>query len=119
MGCSGNCGSCSGCGKALTLSEPEIAILEELGQIPFLPVARKASDMTPVYLEDDRYDRELYALALQCLEKKMLICIDYDKPLAGASMEKYKAYPVHGSFALTQRGQQVLDLLEKQGIQEE
>jgi len=33
-------------------------------------------------------------------------------------MSAYKDYPVHGSIALTQRGQQVLELLEVQGITE-
>ena len=51
-GCSGNCSSCGGCAKQLTLTQEEIDFLKELGQIPFLPVARKADDMTPVYLED-------------------------------------------------------------------
>ena len=93
-------------------------MLRTLGQIPFLPVARRADDMVPVYLEEDRYSREEYSLILQCLEKKALISLDYDKPLTGASMEAYRGYPVHGSMALTQRGQKVLELLELQGIQE-
>ena len=74
--------------------------------------------MNPVYLEEDLYSREEYSLILQCLEKKGLISLDYDKPLAGASMEAYRGYPVHGSMALTQRGQKVLELLELQGMQE-
>ena len=93
-------------------------MLQTLGQIPFLPVARRADDMTPVYLEDELHSREEYSLILQCLEKKGLLTLDYDKPLTGASMENYCGYPVHGSMALTQRGQTVLELLELQGIQE-
>ena len=118
MGCSGNCAACGGCGKELVLSMGEAEMLRTLGQIPFLPVARRADDMVPVYLEEDRYSREEYSLILQCLEKKALISLDYDKPLTGASMEAYRGYPVHGSMALTQRGQKVLELLELQGIQE-
>ncbi|MBR2311171.1 MAG: hypothetical protein IKA47_11680 [Oscillospiraceae bacterium] len=114
--CKGNCGSCGGCAKELVLTEAEITMLTALGQFSFLPVARRADDMTPVYLEDDSYSREEYSLILQCLEKKALISIDYDKPLTGADMSAYKGYPVHGSFALTQRGQQVLEMLEVQGI---
>ena len=40
-GCGGNgCGSCSGgCGRNLSLTPQELSILEELAQIPFLPVA--------------------------------------------------------------------------------
>ena len=80
-GCSGNCSSCGGCAKQLTLTQEEIDFLKELGQIPFLPVARKADDMTPVYLEDTRHTREQYSLILQVLEQKGLISLDYDKPL--------------------------------------
>ena len=100
------------------LTEAEIFMLNTLGQFSFLPVARKADDTTPVYLEDTHYSREEYSLILQCLEKKALISIDYDNPLQGADMSAYKGYPVHGSFALTERGQQVLELLELQGLTE-
>ena len=115
--CSG-CDNCSGCGRALLLTAQELALLRQFAQIPFLPVARKADDMTPVYLEDTAYTPEEYSLILQMLEKKALISIDYDQPLAGADMSAYKGYPVHGSFALTERGQQVLEMLELQGITE-
>lgn len=89
--------------------------MQELGQYSFLPVARKAGDMIPVYLENGEENKKLMSLVIQCLEKKMLIDIAYD-PLPGANMDAYKGYPVHGSIALTQRGQQVLELLELQGI---
>ena len=116
-GCSGNCSSCGGCAKQLTLTQEEIDFLKELGQIPFLPVARKADDMTPVYLEDTRHTREQYSLILQVLHQKGLISLDYDKPLSGFDMSAYKVFPVHGSIALTQRGQTVLEMLEVQGIE--
>ena len=115
--CNGNCGGCTGCAKQLTLTEGEISILRKLGQIPFLPIARKADDMTPVYLEDNVYSQEDYSLILQVLEKKGLISMDYD-PLVGADMSAYKGYPVHGSMALTARGQTVVELLDLQGIEE-
>ena len=102
----------------MVLTQQEVDMLTTLGQFPFLPVARKADDMTPVYLEDTACTQEEYSLILQCLEKKSLISIDYDAPLSGADMSAYKGYPVHGSFALTQRGQQVLEMLEIQGITE-
>lgn len=89
-----------------------------VGRIPFLPVARRADSEEPVYLESmDATVRE-YALILLCLEKKNLVSIDYSAPLKGFSYAGYEKYPVKGSVALTNRGQQVLDLLEKQGIQE-
>lgn len=112
--CSGNCQSCTGCSGALTLTEGEIAILQQLGQIPFLPVARKTDDMTPIYAE---HPGKEYSLILQCLEKKQLISIDYDVPLKGCDNAAYGNYPVRGSFALTARGQQVLELLEIQGAE--
>lgn len=116
--CSGNCASCKGCGSSLELNNSEISILLRLGQLPFLPVARKADDPSPVYLEDSEYSPEEYSVILQCLEKKGLISIDFDAPLKGFADEAYAPYPIQGSFALTLRGQQVLDLLDIQGIQE-
>ena len=117
--CNGNCGSCGGCSKALSLTAEEISLLQTLGQIPFLPVARKRDDMTPVYLEDTELSREQYSLVLQVMEKKGLISIDYEKPLTGADMTAYKDYPIWGSIALTARGQTVLELIETQGIGED
>ena len=108
-----NCGSCSGCGKSLTISPQELQWLETFGQIPFWPVARKRDDMIPVFPEDPR---EETSLILQCLEKKGLISIDYDGPLAGTDPAQYGNYPVRGSMALTARGQWVLETAQIQGI---
>ena len=112
--CTGNCGSCGGCAKELTLTEGELALLNLLAQIPFLPVARKTDDMTPVYLEADAPENA--SLVLQVLEKKQLIDLDYGAPLKGFDMSAYRGFPVHGTVALTARGQTVVDLLDKQGI---
>ena len=71
-------------------------------------------DLTPVYLEGG--DREEMSLLLQCLEKKGLISLDYDKPLRQFDESAYAAYPIRGSMALTERGQKVLELMEYQGI---
>ena len=92
-------------------------MLRSLGQYSFLPVARKADDMTPIYREETAYTEEEYSLFIQLLEKKNLIYLDYT-PLKGAKMGLYPEYPVHGSMALTARGQQVLDLLETQGVED-
>lgn len=116
--CGGNCASCGGCAGSMELTAGEVHILQMLGQFSFLPVARKADDMTPVFLEDSEYSREEYSLILQCLEKKALISVDYDAPLTGADMSAYKGLPVHGSMALTARGYGVLELLETLGIDE-
>ena len=115
--CCGSCGSC-GAGSCMELTAGEIEMLGKLAQFAFLPVARKLGDDTPVYLEDAEKTMEEYSLILQCLEKRGLISIDYDKPLKSFNDAAYSAYPVRGSFALTERGQQVLDLLELQGITE-
>lgn len=108
-----NCSSCSGCAGDLTLTEGELAVLRSLAQIPFLPVYRETGGEMPVYLEESEYPVETYGLILQCLEKKRLITLDYDKPLKnGPSAD----YPVQGSMALTARGLAVVELLERQGI---
>ena len=114
----GSCfGNCGGCGGAMELTAGEIRMLSRLAEIPFLPVARKMSDDIPVYLEDHEETVEQYSLILQCMEKRGLISIDYDQPLAGFDATAYAAYPIRGSFALTARGQQVVELLEIQGIE--
>ena len=113
MGCGGNCASCSGCARELVLTEEELGFLDVLSQIPFLPVARKMGEETPAFPEKDT---PRMSLLLQCLEKKGLISLDYDKPILGCD---YGAYPIRGSLALTQRGQQVLDLIQIQGSGEE
>ena len=115
MACNGNCGACGGCARELVLTPWEVEMLRKLGQIPFLPVARNMGDLDPVYLEDEDHTQVEYSLILQTMEKKGLISLDYDKPLQGYS---YGDYPICGSFALTQRGQQVLELLEYQGIRD-
>ena len=114
--CDGNCGGCRGCANALELTQGEIDILTALGQYAFLPIARRADDMVPVYLEDDGYSKEEYSLILQVLEQKGLVSLDYDRPLPHADLSAYAAYPVKGSMALTVRGQTVVELLDVEGI---
>lgn len=115
--CCGNCGSCGSGGGCMELTSGEIEMLQKLAQIPFLPVARQLGDDVPVYLEDAEKPRAEYSLILQCLQKRGLISIDYDKPLKNFDGAVYRTYPVHGSFALTERGHRVLELLELQGIE--
>jgi len=115
--CSGNCSACSGCARELVLTQKEIDFLMLLGQYAFLPVARSMGDLTPVYLEEGEQDQ--MSLLLQLLEKKGLVSLDYQKPLAGFDMTAYAAYPIHGSIALTERGQTVLELMEYQGVRTE
>lgn len=126
MGCHGNCGSCSSCGgncggcaRELVITQKELVFLQELAQVAFLPVARTMGDLTPIYLEEGAEKKEEYSLILQCLEKKGLISLDYDKPLQGFRADAYAAYPIHGSMALTERGQKVLEMIDLQGLSEE
>ena len=116
MSCNGNCASCSGCARELELTPAELEFLNNLGQVAFLPVARKMGDLDPVYLEEGPEKQEAYCLLLQCLEKKGLISLDFDKPLKGFSEVAYEKFPIRGSMALTERGHKVLELMEIQGI---
>ena len=116
MGCENCSGGCGGCARELTLTAGELDMLSKLSQIPFLPIARKIDDATPIYLEDTDHTVEEYSLILQLLEKKNLITLDFDRPLKNHTPSP--GYPIYGSMALTARGQQVLDLLELQGINE-
>ena len=113
--CGGSCGSCSGCG-ALELTVGEVEMLQTLAQIPFLPIARRIDDPAPIYLEEEAYTVEEYSLILQCLEKKNLISLDFGKPLAYFDDSAYSAYPIRGSMALTQRGQLVVEMIQRQGV---
>ena len=118
--CKGDCGGCSGCtgcGGAMELTRGEIDMILTLGQIPFLPVARNMGDDIPVYLDENGRAPEEYSLILMCLEKRGLIAVDYTRPLKGFASEAYNKFPIRGSFALTERGQRVLELLEWQGIE--
>ena len=114
-GCT-SCGSCGGCGRSLALTEPELRLLRLFSQLPFLPAARKASDEVPVFLEEG--DPAENSAALACLEKKGLIDIDYHCPLKGFDYTPWPRH-LHGSAALTARGQEVLDTLSIQGAQPE
>ena len=113
--CSG-CSNCGGCGASLTLTEAEISLLRLFSQIPFLPVARHSGSEEPVFLELGAPD--FYGVVIACLERKGLIDIDYHMPLGGFDYATYAAYPLKGSMALTARGQETLDLLERQGFTE-
>ncbi len=116
-----NCGNCVGCscescGGCLELTAGELQLLEKFGQLAFLPVGRRADDMTPIYSDGDITGEEAGTLFL-LLERKRLISLDYDLPLKAFAEDWYTACPVRGSAALTQRGQLVLERIHTQGIQ--
>lgn len=118
-GCGGACGGCGGCSRALELTREEMDFLRKLAQIPFLPVARKQDGEEPIYLEEGESLREHYARVLLHLERKGLVSLDYDIPMAGRYSPAYDGYPVRGSIALTRRGQETVDALEYNGFEEE
>jgi len=117
-GCGNCCGNCGHCG-AILLSPGELSILRSLQSIPFLPMARAENGGAPIYLEETDYTVEEYGNILLCLEKKGLIAIDDTAPLKNSKLDAYRAYPIQGSFALTQKGQSVIELIELQGIDTE
>ena len=72
---------------------------------------------TPIYAALKTYSIGKTMLGAVGAEKKALIVLDYDKPLKGADMSRYAGYPVHGCISLTQRGQEVLQLLDMMGAE--
>ena len=112
-GCSAGCGQCSGCGagQEMYLTQAECALLRQLAQIPFLPLARRADGETPVAL-----GIEAPSEAILGLWRKGLVSLDYDLPLQNFDYSPYSGYQAHGSMALSARGQGVVELLEVQGI---
>ncbi len=116
MDCKNCGGGCGGCAKVLELTQGEIDLLQELGVYAFLPVARKADDMTPFYPEGTDYTLQEYCAILLHLERKGLISLDYSAPIGAYPEELYRPWPVHGSVALTERGQEVVERLNITGI---
>jgi hypothetical protein len=115
--CGGGCGgSCGECAKVLELTRGEVDFLQELAIYAFLPVARKADDMAPFYPEGEAYSLEEYSAILMHLERKGLISLDYGAPVGPYPAELYEKWPVHGSVALTKRGQEVVESLSITGI---
>lgn len=117
MGCE-NCGNGCGGGQTLLLTAAELALLRRLGETPFLPVAAALDGRVPVYMEDRDRPEEEYGAAILGLAGKGLLQLDYDIPLGGFDYGAYGAYPLHGSMALTGRGQDVLEQIEIRGIEE-
>lgn len=104
--------SCGHCCGALLLSEAELTLLRRFGEIPFLPVAAAYDQETPV-CQEGAAAPEILGLAA-----KGLIRVDYDIPLQNFDYSAYAAWPLHGSMALTRWGQEVLEQIEIQGIED-
>lgn len=117
--CSGCQKSCSGCSPALYLTEVELKLLRRFGETPFLPVARQPDGETPVCLEEGTGEQETVSNGILALERKGLIDLDYNLPLQNFDYGPYAAWSRQGSMALTVRGQEVLDVLDIQGVENE
>lgn len=129
----GGCGHCKGCGCAgRALSEGAAAFLSVLSQTPFLPVARYIAEdgsghpvtlqPAPVYASGEGDTVESVrrtADALNELEARGLVSIDYDIPLKGAEEGDFAPVWLNahfgrgarlqvGSVALTGAGQEKL-----------
>ncbi len=91
-------------------------MLTRFAEVPFLPVARRKDSRSPIFLEDADKTAEEYGVILYSLNRKGLISLDYNVPLSNFDYSSYTAYPIHGSMALTARGQAAVDLIEIQGV---
>ena len=74
---------------------------------------------TPVCLEEGTGEQETVSNGILALERKRLIDLDYNLPLQNFDYGPYAAWSRQGSMALTVRGQEVLDVLDIQGIEDE
>ena len=116
-GCEGcaACDACPGCGDLL-LTADELTVLRRFAGLPFLPLARR-EDGLPVCLElAGEPDR--IAAVLRNLESKGLVSLDYRLPLSNFDYSGYAAWPLRGSMALTAAGQDALEALDIQGVEE-
>ncbi len=113
-------GCCPGCpgARELELTREELNLLTLLGQLAFLPAARRWDSEIPVCLEEGMNGTEASSAAILGLERKGLIDLDWHTALAGFDYAAYDPWPCHGSMALTARGQQVLEVVEIVGVQE-
>ena len=111
-GCAGVCGGCRS--RVLLLTEPELRLLRQLGELAFLPAACTRTDATPVYL-DGSGNRAATSAAILALQLQRLISVDFALPLKGFDYAGYEAWPIRGSMALTAAGQEALDSLDIQG----
>ena len=101
----------------LLLTELEMQLLRQFGELAFLPVACTRTSETPVYLT--KLDsRAAVSAAILALQIKRLISVDFALPLQGFDYAGYEEYPIRGSMALTAAGQEALDSLEIQGCGE-
>ena len=117
--CGGSCGG-GGCGQTVYITKEELKLLREFSQLPFLPVALSMGKGTPVYLrEGETQPSEEVTTAIQMLQQKGWIRVDYSIPLQNYDYAAYSGYLQKGSMALTAKGIDLLEQLEITGIEEE
>lgn len=116
-GCGGctQCGGCSGCGS-IALTQSQLDVLARFAVMPFYPAGYMLPDDAPVCL-DFCTPEEMQAL--QSLIAQRLISSDPYETVAGADLSGYRSFQLHGSVALTRRGQQVIEQLDMQGLDDE
>ena len=86
--------------------------------LPFLPVASDWNLRTPYFFSDGETDAAKYSEILSALQQKGLIEIDFRQPLLNYDYQAYRDYPIHGSMAITIDGQDILDQLDIQEIED-
>ena len=114
-------GSCSGCGS-LELTQAEADFLLTFAELPFQPVVGKDVSDCHVYafpacMSEESPKPDVRPEVISALAGKGLIEADYDIPLRNYDYQGFEDYPLHGSMALTIRGQQVLDQLYSLGFE--
>ena len=114
------CGKCcgrssGGCGS-LELTQAEANLLLTFAVLPFQPVVGKDTSDRPVYaypegMVEEHLTTNVCPEIISALMGKGLIEVDYNIPLRNFGYSGFEDYPLHGSMALTLRGQQVMDQL--------
>ena len=120
--CAGDCaGCCCGVPEFSECAGPELtpieaALLRDLAQLAFLPLAF-SGDMQPVYYDHSLAPPQALAEAVASLLQKGLITVD-PLPLLNYAYAEYEGFPQRGSMALTAAGQAAAELLDSQGAAE-
>lgn len=98
------------------LGPVEAAVLRDLAQLAFLPLAFTA-DMQPVYYDHSLAPPPQLAEAVASLLRKGLITAD-PLPLLNYAYDEYEGLPRQGSMALTAAGQAAAELAHSRGAAE-
>ena len=113
----GGCNGCGGCGHGgvLTLTHVQLNVLARFAVMPFYPAGYQLPHDDPTCLDFSMEEQD----ALRALVAMGLLSSDPFEPISGADLSAYAGFRLHGSVALTKRGQQVVELMDVQGIDED